>query len=123
MPHGAMRMLESRQDASLGNPVLVVSVVSWLLLVVMVLFLLARLTLKCVKSKRGRSLFGTDDIFAIAAAVSGACGRLDERKLISVQLFSVGQTAAVSMECMHALGQHPQNVTPKALELFVKVCR
>lgn len=88
----------------MGDHGMIVGVVSWILLVAMIFTLLTRLAMKFAIIQRGHR-FGTDDIFIVLAA-----------------LFSVGQTAAVSMEAMHALGQHESEISSRQLRIFQKVC-
>lgn len=86
----------------MGDRGMIVSAVSWILLVAMIFTLLARLGMKYAMLKRGHK-FGLDDVFIVLAA-----------------LFSVGQTAAVSMEAMHVLGQHYSSLSVDQLRIFQK---
>lgn len=87
----------------MGDRGMIVGVVSWILLVAMIFTLLTRLAMKFAVTKRGPK-FGMDDLFIVLAA-----------------LFSIGQTAAVSMEAMHALGQHKSEINARQLRIFQKV--
>ncbi|KAF2279114.1 uncharacterized protein EI97DRAFT_440579 [Westerdykella ornata] len=102
MLNGVAAALEKRRESPMGDRGMIVSVVSWILVVAMVFTLITRLTMKFVVIKKGRR-FGLDDVFIVLAA-----------------LFSVGQTAAVSMEAMHALGQHAADLTVEELRIFQK---
>ncbi|KAF2009667.1 hypothetical protein BU24DRAFT_80507 [Aaosphaeria arxii CBS 175.79] len=102
MLDGVVYTLERRRTSPMEDRGVIVNVVSWILLVAMVFVLFTRFAMKLACSPKGRR-FGTDDILIGFAA-----------------LFSVGQTAAVSMEAIHALGQHRRDLTPKQLSIYQK---
>jgi hypothetical protein len=63
-------VLEKRRDAPLADHGVIVSVVSWILLVAMLIILGARMLMKQVLRKNEQRLFGLDDVFLFAAVVS-----------------------------------------------------
>jgi hypothetical protein len=69
--------LEKRRTAPVADRGMVVSVVSWILLVAMVFTLITRLSMKFAVIKKGPK-FGLDDIFIVLAAV-GRSGRASWR--------------------------------------------
>ncbi|KAF2260658.1 hypothetical protein CC78DRAFT_584562 [Lojkania enalia] len=95
-------IFERRHTAPIGDRGMIVSVVSWILLVVMVFILTTRFAMKFAMGQKGRR-FGLDDIFILLAALA-----------------SIGQTIAVSIESVHALGQHWSDLTQDQIRIFQK---
>ncbi|KAF2439639.1 hypothetical protein P171DRAFT_436271 [Karstenula rhodostoma CBS 690.94] len=97
-----MDTLEKRRTAPMGDRGTVVNIVSWLLTVVAICLLTARFTMRLsIKDKTRR--FGLHDLFIVLAF-----------------LFSVGQTIAVSVESIQALGQHITELSPNQIMIFQK---
>lgn len=84
------------------DPGMIVAAVSWALLVAMLFTVLLRFSLKYAKSSN-TGIFGLDDLFVGLAA-----------------LFSIGQTAAVSVEARYALGQHYRSLSAQQISIFQK---
>lgn len=102
MLDGMLDVLERRRNASMADRGTVMNVVSWLLLVVTVCTVLTRFAMKMVMGRKGRR-FGLDDLFIILAL-----------------LFSLGQTVAVSVESVYALGQHLSTLSADQIKIFQK---
>jgi hypothetical protein len=122
MFNGVATLLETRRTAPIADRGMIISVVSWILFVIMTCILLTRFALKLALSKKG-AVFGWDDTFIVAAAVR-SCGALTsppKAYTYCVQLFSLGQTIAVSFEAQQVLGQHVDQLDAAQLRLFEKV--
>ncbi|KAF2472368.1 uncharacterized protein BDR25DRAFT_312921 [Lindgomyces ingoldianus] len=102
MLDGVVEVLEARRTAPIGDRGIIVSSVSWVMLVATIFTLLTRLAMKLALSKKEHK-FGLDDVFIILAA-----------------LFSIGQTASVSVEAMNVLGQHFGDLTAGQKKIFQK---
>ncbi|KAF2192857.1 hypothetical protein K469DRAFT_729949 [Zopfia rhizophila CBS 207.26] len=102
MLDGAVEILERRRTAPIADRGMIVGVTSWVLLVATIFTVLTRLAMKLAVSKT-RYKFGLDDVFIILAT-----------------LFSVSHTVAVSIEAMHALGQHITTLDRAQIRIFQK---
>lgn len=69
MLDGFAEVLTKRRTAPIGDRGIIVSAVSWVMLVATILTLLARLAMKLAVSKKKKK-FGLDDLFIVLAAVS-----------------------------------------------------
>ncbi|KAF2117251.1 hypothetical protein BDV96DRAFT_22157 [Lophiotrema nucula] len=102
MVDGIMQNLHRRQNVDIGQPGLIICIVSWILLVILICVLIARFSMKMAMGKKGKR-FSLDDAFIILAT-----------------LFSIGQTVAVSVESIHALGQHVGELSRSQIRVFQK---
>ncbi|KAF9728882.1 hypothetical protein PMIN06_002424 [Paraphaeosphaeria minitans] len=97
-----MDTLERRRTAPIGDRGTIINIVSWLLTVVAICVLAARFTMRLsIKDKTRR--FGLHDLFIVLAF-----------------LFSVGQTIAVSIESIQALGQHMRELSANQITISQK---
>lgn len=102
MLDGVVEGLAKRRAEPMEDPGMMVAAISWMLLVAMVFTIILRFSLKLAKST-DTVMFGLDDVFVGLAA-----------------LFSIGQTAAVSVEARNALGQHRRDLNPSQFSIFQK---
>ena len=96
-----------------------VSSITWFLLVVSSLAIVARVFAKHVVARK----LGTDDAFAVIALVSNSPSNVQssqETNLIA-QIFSIGSAGATSAQVANGLGQHLQDVEGPSIDAFFKV--
>lgn len=96
------------------------NIVSWMLLAVVVCTLIARFAMKLSVTTRRRRL-GLDDLFIALAAVSRESQSSCQIPNSPTQLFSFGQTVAVSIESIRVLGQHVSDLSTEQILVYQKV--
>lgn len=102
MNHGVVDILDRRRAEPLQDHGTIINVVSWILMAVSMCALMARFVMKLSIKEKGKR-YGLHDVLIVFAA-----------------LFSIGQTVAVSVQAIQALGQHLINLEPHQVRVFQK---